>query len=237
MEIHHPDKPINNWRDFFIHMGTVGAGLLLAFAFERSVEAVHHRNQVHELHEALRRDSENAMTQTIRLDDLESQQIKRFSTMADQIRTAVAHHQPVPPPPPISHGDYDLPNDPAWQAAKTGGLVTLLPPNELQSYAEIDDTINNVRESWRARNEVDRRLNASLAQFHSGYNNPTPPDYSSATPEELRQLALVFYEDVAARRRLLRMARELHGGELAISHGELSLARILDSEKHSFDLP
>ena len=56
-------------------------------------------------------------------------------------------------------------------------------------------------------------------------------DYSSATPEEQRQLALLFYEDASARMRLRRMARELHGAERAIQNGERNLPKILSAER------
>jgi hypothetical protein len=212
-------------------MGTVTVGLLLAIALEQSVEAWHHHQEITELRHGLHEDAENAIEQTLRLDDLESQQISRFTIMANGIRVASVHHQPVAPFPPVSHGDYDLPDNPAWTAGLTGGIVTLLPASELKADAEVAATLNNVRESWRARNEVDRRLNAALAQFHTDFNNPAPPDFSTATPDELRSLALVFYEDVAARKRLVRMARELRGAESAVQSGERSLPRILAAER------
>jgi len=209
----------------------VGAGLLLALGFEQAVNAVRHHHEVTELRDALRKDAGNAIEQTVKLDDLETQQITRFTTMGDEIRYAAVHHQAVAAPPPPSHGDYDMPDDPAWQAAKTGGVAQLLAPEELQTYDEIEVTIHHVFEAWLARYECDRRLNAALAQFHTDFNSPKAGDYSSATPEEQRQLALLFYEDASARMRLRRMARELHGAERAIQNGERNLPKILSAER------
>jgi hypothetical protein len=231
MEIKHPANPIHSWRDFFIHMGTVGAGLVLALGFEQAVNAVRHHHQVSELRGALRQDAANAIEQTLKLDDLESQQITRFTTMGDEIRHAAIRNQPVAPPPPPSHGDYDMPEDPAWQAAKTSGVATLLAPEEVQAYAEVSITIQHLFEAWLSRYECDRRLNAALAQFHTDFNSPKTGEYSTATPEELRQLALLFYEDANARIRLRRMGRELRGAERAIQQGKRSLPEILVAER------
>ncbi len=54
MEVHPPEHAIHNWRDFFIHIGTITIGLLIALGLEGLVEYQHHRHLVHTAHLDLR---------------------------------------------------------------------------------------------------------------------------------------------------------------------------------------
>ena len=53
IDIHVPHKTAHTWADFFIHVGTICVGLLIAIGLEQSVEALHHRHQRHQLEEDL----------------------------------------------------------------------------------------------------------------------------------------------------------------------------------------
>ena len=57
MEVHPPEHSIHNWRDFFVHIGTITIGLLIALGLEGLVEFYHHRELVH----TARRDLRNEM--------------------------------------------------------------------------------------------------------------------------------------------------------------------------------
>ena len=58
LDVHPPHTPTHTWKDFFIHVGTICVGLLIAVALEQTVELVHHSRQRHELQENLRIDNE-----------------------------------------------------------------------------------------------------------------------------------------------------------------------------------
>ena len=58
MEVHAPHHPLNNWKDFFIHLATITVGLLIALALEAGAEAVHHHHLVVEARENIRREIE-----------------------------------------------------------------------------------------------------------------------------------------------------------------------------------
>jgi hypothetical protein len=45
MEVHPPHQPLHSWKDFWIHLGTITIGLLIAIGLEQSVEALHHHHE------------------------------------------------------------------------------------------------------------------------------------------------------------------------------------------------
>jgi hypothetical protein len=57
LDVHMPHAS-HTWKDFFIHLGTITAGLLIAISLEQSVEKLHHLHQRHELEASLRAEGE-----------------------------------------------------------------------------------------------------------------------------------------------------------------------------------
>ncbi len=53
LDVHPPHSPTHTWKDFFIHVGTICVGLLIAVGLEQTVEYFHHRHQIAETREAL----------------------------------------------------------------------------------------------------------------------------------------------------------------------------------------
>ena len=45
IDVHVPEKSEHTWTDFFIHIGTIAVGLLLAIGLEQGVEWLHHRHE------------------------------------------------------------------------------------------------------------------------------------------------------------------------------------------------
>jgi hypothetical protein len=58
MDVHAPHEPLHTWRDFWIHLGTITIGLLIAISLEQSVEGLHHVHQRHQLEKDLRAEGE-----------------------------------------------------------------------------------------------------------------------------------------------------------------------------------
>ena len=43
LDVHAPHQSTHTWTDFFIHVGTIAVGLLLAIGLEQTVELFHPR--------------------------------------------------------------------------------------------------------------------------------------------------------------------------------------------------
>lgn len=53
MEIHAPERPIHSFKDFFVHIGIVTVGILIALGLEGVREALHTRHLVRETRDAV----------------------------------------------------------------------------------------------------------------------------------------------------------------------------------------
>lgn len=62
LDVHPPHGAVHGWRDFFIHLGTITIGLLIALSLEGCVEWQHHRHLVHEAEASLHKEIESNAT-------------------------------------------------------------------------------------------------------------------------------------------------------------------------------
>jgi len=63
LDVHVPHAT-HTWKDFWIHLGTIAAGLLIAISLEQSVEALHRLHERHVLEESLRSEGEQNRVRT-----------------------------------------------------------------------------------------------------------------------------------------------------------------------------
>jgi hypothetical protein len=52
IDIHPPQKSDHTWKDFFLHIGTIAVGILIAIGLEQTVELIHEHHQRIELRKA-----------------------------------------------------------------------------------------------------------------------------------------------------------------------------------------
>ena len=141
MEVHPPEHGIHTWRDFLVHMGTITLGLLIALGMEAAVERWHHHSELVEARERIREElAENRKTIA---DDRRLMATLRDQTAAD-IRLLDA-------PGPVDGGKlffgwtWNSPESGAYEAARTTGVLALMPYAEAQRLGEIygqQETIN-----------------------------------------------------------------------------------------------
>jgi len=136
MEVHPPHHPLHTWKDFWIHLGTITIGLLIAISLEQSVEALHHRHQRHQLQEDLHDEAER--NRDIIQRDLSVQQEEAwFEAAVSQVAGAkpqggkVSFSLPLAPCSPGTVGTaearYFAPSEAVWTTAKESGQMALLP--------------------------------------------------------------------------------------------------------------
>ncbi len=135
MEVHPPEHAIGNWRDFFVHIGTITIGLLIALGLEALVERAHHRHLLHTAEHNLR--DEVHSNRALMADD--EQALDNTQKQLDQslaaLQAALAHR----PGPPDSSGQWrwNSPQSAAWDTARDEGAIGLMSYEQASEYALI----------------------------------------------------------------------------------------------------
>jgi hypothetical protein len=144
LDVHAPHG-VHTWKDFFIHLGTIAVGLLIAIGLEQSVEALHHRHQVNETRSALQEEHR--------------ENIKRFhsNVRSHLVALALLHnnlralmylrdHPQTPEAGLPGAVTWSLfaqePLKAAWSTAESTDIVALMPAAEVRSltmdYSQLD---------------------------------------------------------------------------------------------------
>lgn len=143
IDIEPPHAAIETWRDIFVHLTIIIAGVLIAIGLEQSVEYFHHRHQAHQLEANMRAEAQhNIQILTVHLDvNIPNLLWDRAALTA--VRTALpkAGFIDVRLPPAFPHpaGETMIaPERNVWPAAEAAGTVILLPDNIARGYAMLD---------------------------------------------------------------------------------------------------
>jgi hypothetical protein len=136
LDVHPPHEPMHGWRDFFLHLGTITIGLLIALGLEGLVEWQHHRHLVHEAEASLRQEIQsNESDLASILDDVHKQQsaLKQDVVILQQI---IANPKIPPRGLSISFRMTSL-DDVSWKTAQNTGALSYMPYAAAQDYAGI----------------------------------------------------------------------------------------------------
>jgi hypothetical protein len=242
LDVHPPHAPAHTWRDFFIHIATICVGLLIAIALEQSVEALHHRRERSELYEQMRMEAERNLLverETIRnvADTHRSLQLMHFALAFGKVSGDTVEVAPLPPaadkPGP---GLIISPSRGTWTAAQAGGIVALLPPEQVKIYARLD---YNAEEEVHAEDALVDRLGLLISEKdRAAYDSTqtTPSRITVAHRDDL--LFRIGQAENAAENMVFRLAI-MQGADEAISHGVHSLDEMYPYQKrvlHDIDL-
>jgi hypothetical protein len=199
MDVHAPHEPLHSWRDFWIHLGTITIGLLIAISLEQGVEGLHPLHQRHALEEDLRAEGERnvaiiqkdqqvfAGTRAWELDLRKAADTMRASGGKAGLGYVA---NPVP-------GQPTVPSDSVWTTAKESMLVALLPRMEAEMYSRLDlqhelllGTINHWLE-----------VKGEVKEFEANFDDDAPgsfPDFRRMNPDELHTYSMLLTKEVAA---------------------------------------
>jgi hypothetical protein len=208
IDVHVPHGGLHTWKDFWIHLGTITLGLLIAISLEQSVEWVHHLDQRHQLEADLHaeglRNRDYAAVDLAVYDKviawLLDLQRGVDGARAGGGKTAFVY-------PPRAEGTPDSPRyvayhvilTEAWTTAQANSLVVLLPREEAEIYAHLSFQNEQVQET---RERV-RLLGEQQGAFETRFSRGTyPPDIDLAglTPQQLDEYEAVLASELEAAR-------------------------------------
>jgi len=234
IDVHPPHEDIHTWKNYLIHMSTIVLGLLIAIGLEQSVEALHRVHERQELRESLNRDSEKIIADAAQAEKAQAGPLDWLQTRQREIQDAQRAHRPLPASIPRQPRIYSVvPINPAWDAAKSSGLLPLLTQREVQAYSEMDSLFAKKGTAY------DTGISASkkIGQFENRYADPhnrALMDLSSATPAELDHYLDLLSDEYIAWGFYGVRCNFLRGGETAVLAGERNLAQIQKAELQFF---
>ena len=228
LDVHPPHEAAHSWKDFFIHVGTICVGLLIAVSLEQSVEYLHRQHErhllEHELHaeaEILQRNAEIDITQY-------NSQLKYLLALRKDISLRIATNGSANPPvrlyvaPPMGRGvqgagTIDILN-PIWESARTDGRLALLPEGIKRAYG----VVAHRKAQWDQRSEqatLAMETLRSLMTQCSDIHIARTPDFSCMSQPQLIELRVVA-ASAFEKMRPLRLVTVQLSGELNLVLGE-----------------
>jgi len=146
MDVHAPHGPLHTWKDFWIHLGTITIGLLIAIGLEQSVEALHRLHEKHVVQQDLRVEAErnlNILSEDLHISDSEMWMMQAMAATATA-KVNDGKMTVVLTPAPCYAGTlnsrktkYFAPSEAVWTAARESGVAALIPATEARVYARL----------------------------------------------------------------------------------------------------
>lgn len=197
LDVHAPHKTDHTWTDFFVHLGIVILGILIAIGLEQTVELLHRSHQRHQLQADLHAEAENnraIIARDLRLQDLEPWFEQAISTVDSatpqqgRIRITLPFAPCIPGSVGTSTERYFAPSEAVWTTAKESSLVGLLPVEQARMYARLSHNYDLLAVS---REDFYNNCSAIGSMQHRFAKRS--PDASTAiwtlTPEQADRLA------------------------------------------------
>ncbi len=178
LDIHVP-HPTHTWKDFFIHVGTICVGLLIAIGLEQTVEYFHHRIQIKETREALRREKEQNRklfainTTSFRWEAAELENNLRVLTFLQQHPGTVEEKLPGVLQWGFGHAPI---SELSWKNAQQTQVLALMPPEEAEKNAALYELLEVT--------DTDERNAYQAVSRASSYAN-VDPNPSHMTPAQV----------------------------------------------------
>ena len=189
------------WKDFFVQIAAIAIGLLLALGLDRVVGYFHERHQLAQARDVLRLEIE----QNRRVWEKNVAEVERIQK---ELEADVAIIQALQASSPLtgklnySENFYAIVDGP-WQVVRQNGSLSLMPNDEIQTYAWFHEILTSLMDTIHAAEPV-LKIGGAIA-------GRAPLD--KLTPHELEELASKTSE-AQGRLAVVKMFLEYEGAGL-----------------------
>jgi hypothetical protein len=230
IDIHPPHKSDHTWKDFFIHIGTIAVGILIAIGLEQTVELIHEHHQRTELRKAANTDARIYLRDVDQNRDADTRQVDDLTTRIQQVRESISLHHVLPPPayrPAFPIETIRLGN---LAAARSSGLIHLLSEDEINSAGDAEVAVIKSEALKERAQEIATKRVAFEQRFQTGF--PSGPfDFSHITPAQLDEYLGLLLEERVRRTEALAYLELMHRGALAYLDGQRDLEKLRAAEE------
>ncbi len=246
IDVHAPHGGVHTWKDFWIHLGTITLGLLIAISLEQTVVWMHERHERHQLEADLR--EEGLKNRDIIAVDLDNNSARaawllRLRDEVDQMRASggkvkFAYRSFAEMDPRGAAIPFLPPSSGEWETAKESAKVALLDRDKAKLYTYVYFLLEQSNDSGRYLVGVQLERNTFEARFSAG----TPqgaldqsqglagqPDLSRMTMPELDEYSALLTKDMMAQRASRRRLVMLDGANSALLNGATTTDQLVNS--------
>jgi|HubBroStandDraft_1064217.scaffolds.fasta_scaffold81714_2 hypothetical protein len=239
MEVHAPHHPLSTWREFWIHLGTISVGLLIALGMEQSAEWMHRVHERHALQRELHDEGERNEA-TLKMD------FERMAALKDSL---VAWHHGVddaiakggrlddPPNKSESTGTVALPSEAMWDSARASGRVALLSDDQTAVYAFLyqqEDRLKAQEKDWTTASVEKQELERRFERSFENAGKDGAPDFSRMNVEDLKSYSAVLNREIAEMDEMTALLHYFDAVNRAVLDGarsEQGVVRRVDEER------
>jgi hypothetical protein len=229
LDVHASHGSIHTWKDFLVHIATICVGLLIALALEQTVEAVDHHRQREQLLVSLDHDTRATLRDTDFIIDEYYHRMQWSHSRIEQVQAALATRKPLAEAAPDKRELITIPADPAWEAARAGGMISLFSQGDIAAYSEVADVIGRARPRFDVERDAHLKRVAFEKRYESVSGNSTG-NYRLDSPADLQAYLDLLLADESALEGARFMAAVIRGAEAAILAGARDHDRIEDRE-------
>src|SRR6476660_692079 len=145
---HSVRRVARHWRDFFVQIAAIAIGLLLALGLDRVVGYFHERHQLTQARRDLKLEIErnrNVWAKNV----AEVQRVQKELEVDVSVIQALQVKSPVTGQLDYSVNFYAIIDGP-WQAVRQNGSLSLMPNDELQTYAWFHQLLSSLMDAMHA---------------------------------------------------------------------------------------
>jgi len=233
LDIHAPHEGIHSLNQYLLHMSTVVLGILIAIGLEQSVEAMHRAHERQELRESLQRDTDEAIRAAKNGEDADVPAIEWLNARRALIEDALATHPTLRDPVPRApHVESVQPADPAWNAAKSSGMLSLLTQDEVEVYSLADKLVEASQNTFVEG--LDAAKKRGQFEFEHSPGDTGEMDLFKATPAELEHYREALADEATAWTQYRVLCEYVRGVETAIRDGERNIDKVQQAKTHFY---
>lgn len=231
IDVHAAHGGIHTWKDFWIHLGTITLGLLIAIGLEQSVEALHHLHQRHDLEASLRAEckvnKDRAEADFSGYDDLMMWLLGLHRDIGKMLATGgkanlpyrELRYRPRLQEGVITTGGPGSLVTSVWDTANADNRLALLPEDEAHAYSLLYHVQAAHYEDLLIRaGDAHTRQTAFEAQF-ADTGTPTTPVLGRMSAAELKEYDALAMQTFAAMRGAKGGLRLVYGTNDAVIQG------------------